>query len=88
MDYQNMFPKYDKVQVEAVRQYVTQLSPRELKAVFMRFWGPCSIEEIASELRVSWDLADEILNRAMKKLRISCVRDSAFAVPPQKALAA
>jgi RNA polymerase sigma factor (sigma-70 family) len=78
MDFQRALPKYDQGQVEALHNYMTELSPRELKAIFLRFWGPCSIEEIARDLQVSWDMADQILNRALERLRLSCVRDSAF----------
>ena len=78
MDFHRALPKYDQGQVKALHNYMTELSPRELKAIFLRFWGPCSIEEIARDLQVSWDMADQILNRALKRLRLSCVRDSAF----------
>lgn len=78
MNFPNTIPKYDQGQVEALHNYMTELSPRELKAIFLRFWGPCSIEEIARELQVSWDTADQILNRALERLRLYCVRDSAF----------
>jgi DNA-directed RNA polymerase specialized sigma24 family protein len=69
---------YDQRQIEALRQHMTGLSPVELKAVFLRFWGPCSIEEIARELKTSWDVADRIIDRALSRLRATCKSDLQF----------
>lgn len=46
-----------------------ELEDVERKAIFLRFWSPSSIEQISSELKVSWNIADQIINRSIGKLR-------------------
>mgnify|MGYP002782448148 CR=1 FL=1 len=46
-----------------------ELTQSERKALCMRYWGPCSIAQIATELRVSWEVADKLIDRAIEKLR-------------------
>ena len=45
------------------------LNSIERKAIYLRFWVPCSIAEIAAELKLSWDSADNILETAITKIR-------------------
>lgn len=45
------------------------LTQSERKALYMRYWGPCSIAQVAVELRVSWDEADKLIDGAIEKLR-------------------
>lgn len=56
---------------DALRSCLCDLPHREFKAVFLRFWGPRSISDIAAELRISWDQADRLLNRALARLRVA-----------------
>lgn len=45
------------------------LPPQAQRAVFLRFWENFSIEEIADELRVSWDHADFLIDESIFCLR-------------------
>lgn len=66
---------YTQSDIEAVRYYMGDLSPIELKAIFMRFWGPCTIAQVASELRLSWDDTDRLIDRTLARLKVRCIRD-------------
>ena len=48
-----------------------QLDDNERKAIFLRFWQPYSIAQVATELRMSWEAADKLIDRAIGKLRES-----------------
>ncbi len=45
------------------------LSDNERSAIFLRFWVPCSIEEVSRQMHVSWSQADLLLESTLKKLR-------------------
>lgn len=45
------------------------LTEKERSAIFLRFWVPCSIQEIARNMRMSWSQADLLLESTLKKLR-------------------
>jgi len=47
------------------------LSEFERKAIFLRFWGPYSIAQVATELRMTWEAADRLIDGAIIKLRES-----------------
>ena len=55
-----------------------ELSAVERKAIFLRFWFPSTIAQIATELRVSWDVADQIINGAIIKLRGHFANENIF----------
>ena len=46
-----------------------KLNHVERKAIYLRFWVPCSIAQIAAELHVTWDVADRIIDHAVAKMR-------------------
>lgn len=48
---------------------LSNLNDVERKVIFLRYWSPCSIQEISGELKISWESADEIINRSIEKLR-------------------
>lgn len=52
-----------------IRTAMRCLCDVEFKAVFLRYWGPMTIEEIARHLRISWDDADALIERSHVKLR-------------------
>lgn len=56
---------YEQILIEGLQE----LNAVERKAIFLRFWVPCSIEQIATELKVSWDSADQIINGSINKLK-------------------
>ncbi|MES3038367.1 MAG: sigma factor-like helix-turn-helix DNA-binding protein [Bdellovibrionota bacterium] len=49
---------------------LAQLSPQERKAIYLRFWEPFSIAEVARRMGLSWDEADLLIDQAVGKLRI------------------
>lgn len=50
-------------------QALSELPPRGQRAINLRFWENYTIEEISSELRISWDEADQLIERSLKNLR-------------------
>ena len=48
-----------------------QLDEFERKAIFLRFWQPYTIAQVAAELRMSWEASDKLIDRALGKLRES-----------------
>lgn len=48
---------------------LNKLSEKERSAIFLRFWVPCSIQEIAKHFQVSWTQADQILEKAIEKIK-------------------
>lgn len=45
------------------------LDEKERSAIYLRFWVPCSIEEVAKQMHISWPQADALIERALQKLR-------------------
>ena len=70
---------FTSVEHAAVRGLMLRLSPTEFRALALRVWGSRSIEDISSALCVDWDRADQIVSRAMKKLKLLCLSHPAFA---------
>lgn len=52
-----------------LREALKGLPPESQRAVFLRFWENNTIEEIAKDLRVSWDHADFLIDQAIFELR-------------------
>jgi DNA-directed RNA polymerase specialized sigma24 family protein len=46
------------------------LSEKERSAIFLRFWVPCSIEEVSRNMHISWSQADLLLESSLEKLRL------------------
>ena len=61
------------VEIQNYRQLLEaglrRLNSNERKAIFLRFWGPYTIAQVATELRMSWEAADKLIDRAVEKLR-------------------
>ena len=45
------------------------LTEHERSAIFLRYWVPCSIEEVSRHMRISWSQADALLEKSLEKLR-------------------
>jgi DNA-directed RNA polymerase specialized sigma24 family protein len=45
------------------------LSQLHRKVIYLRFWNDKSIAEIATDLRINWDLADSLITEALKILK-------------------
>lgn len=56
---------YETQLLEALKD----LSERERSALFLRFWVPCSIEEVSRHMHISWSQADQLIERTLEKLR-------------------
>lgn len=47
-----------------------KLDAKQRTAIFLRFWQPYSIEQVAKHLKISWDAADCLIDQAVEKLRV------------------
>lgn len=55
--------------LQVLDRELPNLNHQERKAIYMRFWVPSTIAQVATELKVSWDAADRIIDQAVLKLR-------------------
>lgn len=62
----NLMDTYERI----LNEGLFALDDIERKAIFLRFWAPSSIEQVSKELKISWDAADQIINRSIEKLRV------------------
>ncbi len=63
---------------EEVRKAMIELSEKEMKIIFLRFWGPYSIVEIGKRLGMSYDTVDQKLKAALRKLKKYCLSTPSF----------
>ncbi|MBL7555117.1 MAG: hypothetical protein JNM24_04780 [Bdellovibrionaceae bacterium] len=57
--------RYEMILTDALKV----LNERERIAIFLRFWQPCSIAQVASHLKISWEAADRLIDGAVEALR-------------------
>lgn len=55
--------------MQILESELPKLSRQERTAIYLRFWVPCTIAQVATELKVSWEAADAIIDMAVLKLR-------------------
>ena len=48
---------------------VKKLSLLERRALLLRFWGTHTITEVADELKITWEEADQLIDTAVAKIR-------------------
>ncbi len=48
---------------------LARLSDLERRAIFLRFWQPYSIAQVADQLNLTWDEADRLIDRGVAKVR-------------------
>lgn len=48
---------------------IQDLEPREFEIIVLRFWWSLTIQEIAKELKISWDEVNADINTAFKKMK-------------------
>lgn len=53
----------------ALFQALIGLSPQAQRAINLRFWENYTIEEISQHLRISWDQADQLIEKSLLELR-------------------
>gem|GEM_PF-5968216 len=56
---------------EGLKQALSGLPQKTQRLIYLRFWESMTIEEIADEMRVTWDEADHALTEALTNLRES-----------------
>ena len=61
----NKRSKYETHLLKALKS----LNELERSALFLRFWVPCSIEEVSRHMHISWPQADQLIERTLEKLR-------------------
>jgi DNA-directed RNA polymerase specialized sigma24 family protein len=54
------------------------LSPRDFKILFLRFWGKQSLSEIANDMRLNFEEVDSSIKSSLKLLKNLCLKDSLF----------
>lgn len=52
-----------------VEQALGELTPRERRAIQLRFWETVTIATVASRMGLSWDEADRLIDYAVAKMR-------------------
>lgn len=57
--------KYESQLNSALRS----LDVKERSVLFLRFWVPCSIEEVSQHMHISWAQADRLLEKTLEKLK-------------------
>jgi DNA-directed RNA polymerase specialized sigma24 family protein len=55
-----------------------ELSPRDFKILFLRFWGKQSLAEIANDMRLDFNEVDRSIKSSLKLLKNLCLEDSLF----------
>ncbi len=55
--------------MQILESELPKLNQQERKAIYLRFWVPCTIAQVATELQVSWEAADSIIDTVVQKLR-------------------
>ena len=59
-----------KVSSDSLLSALCELDPLTQFAVYLRFWEANTIEEIAKQLSLKWTVVDEMLETALKDLRL------------------
>lgn len=57
------------VESKDLQKALLNLSLPSQRMLFLRFWESMTIEEIADEMRMTWDAADLAINNALAALR-------------------
>lgn len=55
--------------MQILESELPKLNRQERTAIYLRFWVPCTIAQVATEMKVSWEAADAIIDMAVLKLR-------------------
>jgi DNA-directed RNA polymerase specialized sigma24 family protein len=45
------------------------LTATERRAIFLRFWEPSTIAQVADQMHITWDQADRLIDGAVEKIR-------------------
>ena len=48
---------------------IKELTPKERQAIFLRFWEPFTIAEVAQRMSLTWDQTDDLIDIAVGKIR-------------------
>lgn len=59
-----------KVSSDSLLLALCELAPQTQFAIYLRFWEANTIEEIAKQLSLKWSVVDQMLEVALKDLRL------------------
>ena len=77
---------FTETDYEILRSQMKDLSPRDFKILFLRFWGKQSLSEIANDMRLSFEEVDSSIKSSLKLLKNLCLKDSLFSRFPDNFL--
>ena len=52
-----------------VEKGLRRLGDEEKRAIYLRFWQPYTIAQVADQMNLSWDEADRLIDQAVAKIR-------------------
>ena len=61
--------KFGSEDIKILRSAIQKLKGKEHKAIIYRYWQCLTIDEIAHELKISWEETDQLLKQTQKKLK-------------------
>lgn len=59
----------DVVVREDLKSALLSLHVSAQRALYLRFWDAMTIEEIARDMRMSWDAVDQLINNSLETLK-------------------
>jgi RNA polymerase sigma factor (sigma-70 family) len=60
---------FEECDYAEIRKLLAHLPDREFRIIYLRYWATYSINQIAEELRMSWDAVDQKLTQTLSSLR-------------------
>lgn len=67
-----------------VEKALSRLSETERRAIHLRFLKPRTIAQVATQMKISWEEADLLIDHAIEKMR-ECFREFLRCQPPDTA---
>lgn len=68
-----LFPTDDVLAVDeyqhVIERALSQLNEDERQVIFLRFWEPLTIGQIADRLGIEWEEADYLIDRTVRKIQ-------------------
>lgn len=63
-----------------LRAGISELPTLQRRLLIYRFWGNCTIEEIAQRFQMSWVEVDKLMDKAIESLGDFCLRSEDFSL--------
>lgn len=68
-----LLPTHDVLGVDEYQHVIEKalcaLNEQERRAVFLRFWEPYTIAQVADRIGVAWEEADHLIDSAVRKIQ-------------------